>query len=230
METRPPRPGWACVDALTGRSGWLVSGALPSGTPTGPGSLEGCLASGRSDSGLSGGGTWREGADPIGLAATCAREACGSPCKPGTGRNGLGTDGWESVSRPPSCHPGLMVPSSGRLCGRSPYASRRLWVLSAHLTPCWFPCDRHAPQAPGSVLGEGGMLPGGEQAPASLPPRLQSGPWASTILMGPLRRERWEGGGFGLSRSPVELPQQDLGRERGASGLWGQWSPFQAGK
>lgn len=81
----------------------------------------------------------------------------------------------------------------------------------------------------GSVLG-GGMLPGGEWAPASLPPRLQSRPCASTILMGSLHQVRWAGGGFRLPRSPAGWAQQAPGRGGGASGLGVLWLPFQAGK
>lgn len=46
---------------------------------------------------------------------------------------------------------------------------------SAHLTLCWFPRDRHAPRAPGSVLGDGGAA---RRGAGSGQPASQASEWA----------------------------------------------------
>ena len=118
----------------------------------------------------------------------------------------------------PPAGPGLMVPSSSRLCGRSPSASWRLWVLSAHLTLHWFPCDRHAPRVPGLCVGSGDAAwrGAGSSQPASEA--------AERVA------ERWVGAGLGC------LGHRRSGHNRTWAGeeervAWGaSGPPFQAGK
>lgn len=76
----------------------------------------------------------------------------------------------------------------------------------------------------GSVLGGACCLEG--VGSASLPPRLQSRPCASTtILMGSLHLVGG-GGGFRLPRSPAGWAQEARAGREEASGLGVLWLPF----
>ena len=143
---------------------------------------------GRSDAGLSGGGTWREARTPwpqrpLVRAAEAARHAV-LPGNPGQEETTPLLTAWRAHPTRPPAGPGLMVTPSGRLCGRSPSASRRLWVPSAHLTLCWFPRDRHAPRAPGLCVGSGDAAwrGAGSSQPASQAAERVAERWAGVGL------------------------------------------------
>ena len=188
---------------------------------------------GRSDAGLSGGGTWREARTPwpqrpLVRAAEAARHAV-LPGNPGQEETTPLLTAWRAHPARPPAGPGLMVTPSGRLCGRSPSASRRLWVPSAHLTLCWFPRDRHAPRAPGLCVGSGDAAwrGAGSSQPASQAAERVAERWAGVGLGCPGHQQsghnRTQAGeeervAWGASGPPSRL-ENEAQRSEGTAGL-----------
>lgn len=166
-------------------------------------------------------------------AATCAgcrgREARGAPRKPGAGRNDTAADGLESASRPPSYRPGVNGHPLRPPVWKEPLCLAGLWVPSAHLTLCWFPCDRHAPRAPGLCVGSGDAAwrGAGSSQPASQAAERVAERWAGMGLGCPGHQRsghnRTQAGeeervAWGASGPPSRL-ENEAQRSEGTAGL-----------